>query len=208
MSNPPPGWYRNAENQLQWWDGSQWSVKADESGRKSASAEPKSRLWLYLGLPFTLVIIGLFAWLLIFVATLPKDPTSYSIPTPESVDPSQAIEEPVPELEPELTRDEVMVQQGWIVVVSNDTYYRYFTDEERASSSCGYSKCSWVVVASDSGCNGGFYIRADILSNGTPVDWTNTISPSARPGEPVVATLNFASQNGDAIRVSEINCTG
>ena len=73
--------------------------------------------------------------------------------------------------------------EGFTIVESGNHYYRWMTDEEKANSSCGYNACSFAIIHSEKGCSAGFYVKADILSNGAPIDWTNATTASVKPGE-------------------------
>lgn len=217
MNYQPPGWYRNASNELQWWDGQRWGILAQDfaSSQKSTSEtapKRKARTWLWtiagaLGIVAALTgVIFMSGTTLTAMANLPPSsvqPTEKS----SSEKPSQESEPaPAEEPEPELTFDEIMVADGWAVAEPNETYYRFFTEAEKAESSCGGFRCSWVVVYSANGCESGFYVKADILTNSTPTSWTNAISASARPGESVVVTLESVHDSGDQFRVSELHC--
>lgn len=39
--NPPPGWYKNANGERQWWDGSGWGPVAEKPATSSAPADQK-----------------------------------------------------------------------------------------------------------------------------------------------------------------------
>ena len=103
-------------------------------------------------------------------------------------------------------RDEGMEHDGFMVYQSGETYLRFLTDEESAQNPCGRYDCVDVIIMSVSGCQGGFYVRADILSNGTPVGWTNEMTASSQEREQILVRLEDYRDIGDEIRVTEINC--
>lgn len=213
MTSPRPGWYTNPSGQLQWWDGTTWGALATENATSPPPPAVTKRYntWMWVWISIVLVIaIGIPVAGLLMVAASTGASTSSSAPkeqeeeasTSESVPSSP--ERPASPLPP--TRDELMIAEGWQPVESGDTYYRFFNEEEQANSSCGYNPCTWVVITSYSGCPGGFYVKADLLAAGTPVDWTNAISASTLPAEPVVVTLEFFNDSVDSVRLSEIRC--
>lgn len=104
--------------------------------------------------------------------------------------------------------DETMSADGWKVVTSGETYWRWPTEEEKSGASCGYYACSDVLISSKNGCPSGFYVKGDIMSGETPVDWTNEISAGVAPGEVVVVRLEDHQGIGTAFRISEIQCMG
>lgn len=150
-----------------------------------------------------LAIIAFIAFILVVILTVTNDRSSTTSQSSSTSDPQNTVP---PEKSAEQSRDDAMTEQGWAVAVSGDTYYRFLTDEERADASCGHWTCTWVVLRSESGCSGGFYVKGDIVSGETPVGWTNEVSASAKPGENVVVQLEDHQGLGDAFRVSEINC--
>lgn len=99
-----------------------------------------------------------------------------------------------------------MRDEGYVQWENSGVYYRYLTEEERAGLSCDFGACAWVMVASAAGCADGYYIQIDLMSGGTPIEWTNGISPSQRPGEAVRLELNWLVDEIDSLRVSEITC--
>lgn len=101
-------------------------------------------------------------------------------------------------------RDAAATSEGWKVVQSGELYVKA---ADAGSFTCDHYKCLWYQVQSMSGCPGGVYIKADIVSNGTAVGWTNAFSPSIKPGETVAVKLEDIEGTGDAFRLSEANCT-
>lgn len=115
---------------------------------------------------------------------------------------SQAAELPAqPETNP---LDKVATDNGWSIVQSGELYYKA---NEPGTFTCGRYTCLWYNVQSTSGCPGGAYVRADILSGGNPVAWTNAITPSILPGESVSVKLEDVQSAGDQFRVAEVTCT-
>lgn len=124
-------------------------------------------------------------------------------PTPSA---RPTTQRPVETQSPAEFRDEFMQEEGYLVFESGETYFRFLTDEEDAQNPCGYYDCIDGVIYSFSGCSGGFYVKADILSNDLPVGWTNEMTASAQSDEHVWVRLEDHRSIGDAFRITEINC--
>lgn len=99
--------------------------------------------------------------------------------------------------------DQSAREQGWSVAQSGELYFKAIDPD---STSCGHYDCLWYNVQSTSGCASGVYIQADIMSNGTAVDWTNARSASIHAGEAVAVKLEDVRGLGDAFRVSQVDC--
>lgn len=218
----PSGWYENADGVLQWWDGEAWGPIAPSqqppqipvetlqsfatSTTEAFPAKKKgSGATLWIGAFVVVVIVtGIFAAM--------NGPSSSETPVTDPQASESVAETEVP---PEPTKsaeqilDTSVVAQGFTTVTSGDTYFRYLTDAEMADGrSCGYSRCTWVVIYSHNGCSGGYYVKADILSGDVGVGWTNEISSGAPAGGTVVVQLDDHQGVGETFRVSEINCMG
>lgn len=216
MTNQAPGWYQNSSNETQWWDGHSWGVLARDYRPQHAPGVAnrqgrKLRTWIWT-IVGAFAIVGAFTGMIFMMGTSFNTYGSLDTKSPQIAEsqpsediPPAAVENDVP---PERlpTLDESMAADGWAVVEPNETYYRFFTEAERAASSCGTFACSWVVIHSVSGCGSGFYVKADIIANSTPVSWTNAISASAQPGESVVVTLEDVGGSGNQFRVAELSC--
>lgn len=213
--NHPAGWYENSDKKLQWWDGSKWGVIApDEStpripafteAEPTLTKKPKKKSGTLPGVLIGLLIVGgisLFAYQSVD-SPQTQERSTQSRSTTQPPPPPSAPEKTFAEL-----FDEGMVSDGWKVVASGETHMRWPTDEEKAGASCGYYRCADVLISSRSGCSGGFYVKADLLSNETPVGWTNEISASAAAGEVVVVRLEDHQGIGTGFRISEIHCMG
>lgn len=94
---------------------------------------------------------------------------------------------------------------GWQVAVSGDIYIKA---AEPGTFTCGMFNCLWYGVHSVSGCSGGAYLKADIMSDGRAVGWTKAISASIMPGEAVSVKLEDVEGLGNQFRVSEAHCMG
>lgn len=138
-----------------------------------------------------------------FSGPLPVDSDSEATTASPSAKP-----QPTSAASEEDMRDRFFESEGWAVAEHGETYVRFATAEDYAASggSCGYYDCLDVILFSQSGCPTGFYVRADILAGGTPVDWTNGFSPSALAGETVVLRLEDVGGMGDSFRLSEVTC--
>lgn len=204
MTNPPTGWYKNTDGEFQWWDGQQWGILATNYDNvQAAESKPKRSL----GCGGWFAVIAAIAVVIVIIGMATNNSASTSRSSDTSGPPAaQNTNPPEPPAEQQL--DESMVEQGWAVVDSGDTYFRFFTEEEMANSSCGHWSCTWVVITSVSGCSSGFYVKADILAGETPVSWTNERSASAKPEESVVVMLEDHQDAGDSFRISEISCVG
>lgn len=236
MSGVPPGWYQNDDGQWHYWDGTGWDTSAPPfayppqqgplGGVVAPTHQPKKRKWpVYLASVVggaLLVAAGFFG--MMFIASSSdedKDETSVAIGAEEQEPQSEATtrnEDPTPSERPTTqrpaeptksqaqVRDEGMERDGFMVYESGETYLRFLTDQEAAQNPCGRYDCVDVIILSVSGCPGGFYVRADILSNGTPVSWTNEMTASAQAHEQIFVRLEDYRDIGDEIRISEINC--
>lgn len=216
----PPGWYQNPQGQTQWWTGNDWGplqgpppsqaqfstpppppppgAGIQENGavdsRKSSSASG----WGCLALVVVLVLI--------FVSC-----TAINSARNSADDDSSGAQEPKPtQVQPQVDYndilDEQMAEQGFDPWERGYIYVRYLTDDEKANMSCSYARCTWVAIVAIDGCPGGFYVQADLVSNGTPVDWTNAISASAKPEEVVVVEITTFNESVDQMRLSEVTC--
>lgn len=100
--------------------------------------------------------------------------------------------------------DEAAIEQGWKVYSSGEVYFRFADPSEYT---CGYTGCAYAAIVSRSGCAGGFYAKIDVLNEaGTPIGWSNQISASAQPNEPVQVRFDILEQGATNVRIAEINC--
>lgn len=123
----------------------------------------------------------------------------------QSGDDGSADTDVVPQKSAAQKQDETAVAEGWQVGVSGDIYLKA---AEAGSFTCGTYDCLWYTVTSVHGCSGGVYVKADIMSNGVAVGWTNVISASVAPRESVAIQIEDHQGIGDAFRIAETNCMG
>lgn len=108
-----------------------------------------------------------------------------------------------PPKSPAQTRDSTAKARGFTVLESGNLYVK---SRPLGTFTCDYGSCLEYELWSVSGCPGGAYVRADIMSNRTAIDWTNEVTPSIRAGETVRFTLTSLTPGADAFRLSEVSC--
>lgn len=127
-------------------------------------------------------------------ALSPKDdrPIKYGTPTPDTGG--------------DLDRE--MAASGWSVGKSGDTYYRFLAPDDASAEKCDFGSCATLEIQSRDGCAKGFYVKADVIHDGTATAWTNGVSPSTRAGELVHLKLSEPTGRADTFRISEFKCLG
>ncbi|WP_416444722.1 hypothetical protein AB3K78_15485 [Leucobacter sp. HNU] len=155
------------------------------------SSERKTNRIIVIVIAAMLAVAGIGA---AAYALSPKDdrPIKYGTPTPDAGG--------------DLDRE--MAASGWSVGKSGDTYYRFLAPDDASAAKCDFGSCATLEIQSRDGCAKGFYVKADVLRDGTAVAWTNGTSPSARGGELVRLKLSDPSGDGNSMRVSEFRCMG
>lgn len=103
------------------------------------------------------------------------------------------------------SRDETATADGWQVAESGELYVKAAAP---GTFTCGSYDCLWYSVHSISGCSQGAYVKADILSGGTAVGWTNAITASIAPGETVSVQVEDHQGVADQFRLAEVSCMG
>lgn len=157
------------------------------------------------------LILGAIGALVSMVAaTIAVGTSNYEASSSSSSSSESTESEASPAPEVTLTREEQldksMLEQGWDVYQSGQVYFQF---ADPSTYTCGYTGCTYVGIVSMDGCRGGFYVKIDVLSDqGTPIGWTNQISASANPEEPVTVRLDILESNAGGVRMAEINCLG
>lgn len=171
-------------------------VTAARHRKAQASPTGSARAWWGLVLSLAAVVSAS-----IFYSSLPDMPDSSEVSN-ESAQSSAPPQKSAAE-----QFDDAMEADGYTVVDSGENYFRWLNEEEKANSSCGYVACTFGVIYSKNGCSS-FYVKADLISGGTPVGWTNEMTASARPDEAITFELNDHQGIADSYRISEIRCMG
>lgn len=88
----------------------------------------------------------------------------------------------------------------------NGIAWRYSTDQENAKASCGYTRCTWVIVYAYENCSS-VYVEANMVdSNGNALGITNDLLGHLSAGDGGVATLRVIYSNAVGVRLTEITC--
>lgn len=165
---------------------------------RKTQASPTGAAKAWWGLVLSLAAVAAAS---LFYSSLPEVPDS----SETSIESNQSAAPPQKSAAEQF--DDTMEADGYTVVDSGENYFRWLNEEEKANSSCGYVACTFGVIYSKNGCSS-FYVKADLISGGTPVGWTNEMTASARPGEAITFELNDYQGIADSYRISEIRCMG
>lgn len=204
---PPPnaasGWYPSGPGLESYWDGSGWIGSSRATLAKPSALPPTPSAPAKRKLGFGGCVTVLLAVLAIIVIVNVAAQSGRDTSTPAAD--SHAVSAPKAPKQPTAAelRDEAARAEGWQVIESGDLYIKA---NESGTFTCGYAPCLWYNVQSEIGCPGGVYVKADVMSNGGAVGWTNAISPSVRPGESVLVQLEDHQRLGDQFRLSEVIC--
>lgn len=176
-------------------------------GAPVTQSKKSGAIWTILPIVFIILCVCAYLGYQASKPSTSSDSSSSSHSSTGSESNSTSASESTADKTPVLTvseeRDAAAASDGWMVLESGNVYAKA---AEPGSFTCGYFTCLWYSVQSFSGCPGGVYLKADILSSGTAVGWTNAVSPSIKPGETVAVKLEDAQGIGDMFRISEANC--
>jgi len=124
-----------------------------------------------------------------------------------AAEPQASTPPPEPQPSAEEQRDAHMIEQGFSVWDSGETWLKAV---DPANYTCDYGvRCIWYQLVSYSGCSAGFYVKADLLSaSEMGIGWTNEITASVPPTEGVAFQLMSMQSGIETVRVSEVTCMG